>query len=423
MQKMAILVTCVAFFFSRSGALTLDASKSELVDQIVRTSGGFSMEAPPAVYNGVGQAGTVFLQDGASLSARENQVEQLARREQAALFSEQQALEAVARQQKQAATRTAKMEAQFELVQAKERNMEVMMAAESKALQEAKAGRKKAEVLLQEQSEALVRAKAAAASAALASTLSAGGAIVAQSASHMMVSTASNAAELGLASVELGINAEEKLRRDQLIGGAVYVVVMLVMAYIYGRKFTYEYPPLPKAPETVRDVSGKPMQFTFSLFEFFHFNSQVDSNIIFRDMRIPLFSCCCLPIRWADTTSAQKIHWLGFWTAVVTATVLNALAGQSYYITGILFTLLAAINRQRIRRIYGLPYGNFGTCAADFCTWTWCSCCATCQEAMQVEYVQTQARPWQQSMVDAANSVTDTLAGANYRQEKTACCA
>jgi len=379
------------------------------------------MEAPPAIYKGVGQAGTVFLQDGASLSARENQVEQLARREQAALFSEQQALEAVARQQKQAAARTAKMEAEFEFVQAREHNMEVMFAAQSKALQEAKAGEKKAKVLLLEQSEALVRAKAAAASVAFASTLSSGGAAVTQSASHMMASTASNAAELGLASVELGINAEQKLRRDQLIGGLIYFVVMLGMAYIYGRRFTYPYPPLPKAPETARDASGKPLGFTFSLFEFFHCNGQADSNIIFRHLRIPFSSCCCLPIRWADTTSSQKIRWMGYWAAVVLATVLNALAGQSYYITGILFTILALINRQRIRRIFGMPYGTFGTCCADFWIWTCCSCCATCQEAMQVEYVQEQARPWQQSMVDAANSVTDTLAGANYRQEKTAC--
>lgn len=423
MQKMAIFATCVAFLFCQSNALALDTSESELADQAVRTSNGFFMEAPPAVYKGVGQAGTVLLQDSTSLAAREKQVEQLARREQAALFSEQQALEAVARQQKQATDRTAKMEAEFERIQAKEHKMEVMMAVQSKALLQAAAERKKAEVLLQEQSMALSRARAAAASTALISTLSAGGAMAAQTASHVVASTASNAVELGVATVELGINAEEKLRRDQLIGGAVYFVFMLVGAYIYGRKFTYEYPSISKLPVTLRDGYGRPLSFTFGLFEFFHCNQEAESNIIWEDRRIPIFSCCCLPVRWADTTSSQKVRYMGFWSAVVTVTLLNALAGVTYYITGILFTIIAVINRQRIRRLYGLPYGSFGTCMGDFCTWTWCSCCATCQEAMQVEYVQPQARPWQQTMVDAANAVTDTLSGSNPRQEKTACCA
>ena len=56
-------------------------------------------------------------------------------------------------------------------------------------------------------------------------------------------------------------------------------------------------------------------------------------------------------------------------------------AGVSFFITGFIFILIATLHRQQIRKIYGMPHGSCGTCTEDLCTWFWCSCCATMQEA------------------------------------------
>lgn len=47
-----------------------------------------------------------------------------------------------------------------------------------------------------------------------------------------------------------------------------------------------------------------------------------------RDRRIPCFSCCCGPIRWADTASSGKTKLVAFWPAAILAVAMNALAGD-----------------------------------------------------------------------------------------------
>ena len=46
-----------------------------------------------------------------------------------------------------------------------------------------------------------------------------------------------------------------------------------------------------------------------------------------RDRRIPCCSCCCGPIRWADTASSGKTKVVAFWPAAILAVAMNALAG------------------------------------------------------------------------------------------------
>lgn len=166
---------------------------------------------------------------------------------------------------------------------------------------------------------------------------------------------------------------------DQLLSGLVYFVLMMCMAFVYTKYFTYQYPKLKNELEVSRE------HFNFSLFECCNCDPEAPSREIMYDRRIPCFSCCCGPIRWADTASSSKTDFISFWPAVVLAVALNALAGVSFYGTALIFVIIATVHRQHIRKTYGLPYGNCSTCTEDLCTWTWCSCCATMQEAMEIQ--------------------------------------
>lgn len=202
--------------------------------------------------------------------------------------------------------------------------------------------------------------------------------------------------------------------RDQLLGAAVYFILMMIMAKVYGMAFTYPYPKLHKEPEVTRE------HFTFSLCECCNFDPDAPSREAMRDRRIPCCSCCCGPIRWADTASSSKTNLVSFWPAAILAVVMNALAGVSFYATGLIFILVATVHRQQIRKIYGMPHGTCPTCTEDFCTWFWCSCCATMQEAMEIEYIDPPSKPWQQTMVESL--IPSALQTPTSRQERNACC-
>jgi len=146
-----------------------------------------------------------------------------------------------------------------------------------------------------------------------------------------------------------------------------------------------------------------------------------------RDMCIPCFSCLCSPVRWADTASSAKINCMPFWTGVILVTFLNALTAASFYITALMYMFMAANHRQLIRRIYGMPHGTWRTYTEDCCTWMWCSCCATMQEAMEIQYVDPVNKPWQQSMVDsvvpaAFQTEKEPEGGSVERRQNTTCC-
>jgi len=349
---------------SVAAALKTDAS--------IQTSVGFSAPLPPTVY----RTGTALLQQW--------QVEALARREQTAVTavqSQQKAIEAIATEQKNQNDQQTTFQSQLRQVEVKERQLEDLLQRQTEELQVAQAEKRKAEVMLQEQSQAFLRARS-------------------------LQVAVNNALEFG-----------NDILRDQLLGAAVYFIFMMIMAKVYGMAFTYPYPKLHREPTVNRD------HFTFSLFECCNWDPDAPSREAMRDRRIPCCSCCCGPIRWADTASSGKTKLVAFWPAAILAVAMNALAGVSFFITGFIFILIATLHRQQIRKVYGMPHGSCGNCTEDLCTWFWCSCCATMQEAMEIEYIDPPSKPWQQSMVESLMpSALQTSPSSSGRQERTACC-
>jgi len=159
---------------------------------------------------------------------------------------------------------------------------------------------------------------------------------------------------------------------EQLLAGLVYVTFLLIVGQLYGRHCTYEYPALFRRPE----VSGG--TFSFGLFDGFNLDP---------DWRICLFSCCCQPVRWADTASNLRIRFVHFWPGIVIFGSLCALSGLTWGVTALVLLLVVVQNRQRIREVYGLPHGSFETVCLDCMAWSFCGPCATMQEAMEVEFV------------------------------------
>jgi len=316
------------------------------------------------------------------------QVEVLARKEETAvtaLQSQQQALEALALQQKSQSVAQQEFHSQLSEVEAKERKLEGLVQRQSEELREAQAEKKKAEVMLQEQSEALLRARS-------------------------WQIALSRAIEFG-----------NDILRDQLVGAMLYFLIMMIMAKVYGMAFTYPYPKLHTTPVVTRE------HFTFGLCECCNWDPEAPSREIMRDRRIPCCSCLCQPIRWADTASSSKTGFMSFWTAALLAVVMNALCSVSFFISAGIFIIVATIHRQQIRRIYGMPHGTCPSFTEDLCTWLWCSCCATMQEAMEIEYIDPPAKPWQQTMMEsfipsALQTHPSTPTGTGNRQERTACC-
>lgn len=164
---------------------------------------------------------------------------------------------------------------------------------------------------------------------------------------------------------------------EVLLASLSYIFLVLIAAYFYGACFTYDYPPLRLVPDAVDSK-----YFTFSLFDGFRCDP---------DWRIFCCSCCCLPIRWADTVSSTHVGWLGFWQAVVLFTVWQ-LAASFTAVCALGLLIVAVHGRQKIRAAYGLQNGDVGSVLFD--AWVWCCCapCATMQEAMQIEFVENMSK-------------------------------
>ncbi|CAJ1449704.1 unnamed protein product [Effrenium voratum] len=292
------------------------AAVQQAQSEPVKTLAGFSVDGPQRVFRA--QSGTVFLESG-------QQVEALARKEQRALQSQQVALEALAKQQSQANQRQQTLQAQFHLVEAKEQRMEELVKEQSKELLVAQEDKIKAELALEEQATGVQSARTRLALSGLAKT-----------GTQLLQLAAASAADLS-----------KEILRDQLIGAAVYFSLIMIAAFIYVTFFTYQYPMLKNQPVVYGD------HFTFSLFECCNWDRDAPSAEIMRDRRIPCCSCCCLPVRWADTASSSKTGFLPFWPGVILIALLNAFTGMSFYVTSLLFTILATLHRQKIRKSPG----------------------------------------------------------------------
>jgi Cys-rich protein (TIGR01571 family) len=116
----------------------------------------------------------------------------------------------------------------------------------------------------------------------------------------------------------------------------------------------------------------------------------------FNDMRLCLFSCCCLPIRWADTLDKanDEATTISYWPAIVlvlTFWVLNMLVGSAAQhpilavVVSVLMVVVYTFYRQKLRKRYQLVNGSCYTFTEDFFAWLCCPCCAAVQDARHVE--------------------------------------
>lgn len=208
--------------------------------------------------------------------------------------------------------------------------------------------------------------------------------------------------------------------KKQLIGGAVWGIIVLIFGAVYARYFTYGYPQLRTEPMVTREG------FSFSL---------CDGYSCDPDTRICCFGHFCLPVRWADTASSPKIGFITFWTGLFLYTVAAAFNSVSYGVTGLICLGLAVMNRQHIRARYGMPNGTFSTFVADIAVWCCCIPCAAMQEALEVEFVDPLDKSGsvnavvQQSMSprsDASNASfldhDQFLANEKSQRQSAACC-
>lgn len=156
------------------------------------------------------------------------------------------------------------------------------------------------------------------------------------------------------------------------VATSVYVGLIAIVAILYGQFLTYPYVRFhyEDAPFTG--------EFTFGLFEGIGCDP---------DWRICFCSCLCLPVRWADTISSRKVQYMGYWPALVAMVLLQSFVSVTFGLAGAVLILMVVNGRQRIREIYGLPYGTVKTQCHDCLVWTFCAPCAAMQEAMEIELI------------------------------------
>lgn len=204
----------------------------------------------------------------------------------------------------------------------------------------------------------------------------------------------------------------------------IYLGLVVVAGWIYGRHFTYPFPEIQNPELKERPFSMD--DFTFGLFDAFSCDP---------DKRIFCCSCFCLPIRWADTASSPKINFMAFLPGLMLFATLISLINLTYGATFLAALGLGVLNRQRIRNIYGLPHKTCASCTSDTATWLFCSPCAVMQEAMQVEFVESSLDATVPQMVQMNHPIMDkfstappttgNLAGtlpAGQRKANQSCC-
>jgi len=161
---------------------------------------------------------------------------------------------------------------------------------------------------------------------------------------------------------------------EKVIGAAVYVGLVCLTGFIYNLLHMSELPQPKKARN--EDRTG----FTYGLFE--------GLNCADVDWKICFCACFCGSVRWADTVSDFKVHFLDFWPALLIFALLQVAGSFTFGLSGLMLLLLTVQTRQRIRHAYELPYGTCDTTANDCCVWAFCAPCAIMQEAMQIEFVE-----------------------------------
>mmetsp|Transcript_56465 Transcript_56465/g.123739 ORF Transcript_56465/g.123739 Transcript_56465/m.123739 type:complete len:269 (-) Transcript_56465:45-851(-) len=98
-----------------------------------------------------------------------------------------------------------------------------------------------------------------------------------------------------------------------------------------------------------------------------------------KDLGVAIFTCCCLPVAWADTIKRAGLKSFGTGVAIMTATYVI-----SPLVPILAFALVGAFHRYNLRRQFGMT-PTWSTVCLDLCAWGCCSTCAACQEARHVK--------------------------------------
>lgn len=98
--------------------------------------------------------------------------------------------------------------------------------------------------------------------------------------------------------------------------------------------------------------------------------------------KLCLFTCCCAPVRWADT-----LRMVGMLSMVTGVCVFLGTELLGYVLPGGALIVIAVLTycRQELRAKFDMPHSTCMTCVEDCCTYWWCGLCAITQEARQVE--------------------------------------
>mmetsp|Transcript_3574 Transcript_3574/g.6342 ORF Transcript_3574/g.6342 Transcript_3574/m.6342 type:complete len:400 (-) Transcript_3574:100-1299(-) len=156
----------------------------------------------------------------------------------------------------------------------------------------------------------------------------------------------------------------------QLYALGFCVAQALLIGLIYEQCCQKAYPKLPES-------AIKEEEWQFGLFQW---------KGCARDWRICLFAFCCPGARWADTVSRLQPPVMGFLPALFIFSLLEGASWLTYSASAVILFLVVVLSRLRIREAYGISSGEFGI-FNDCFVYCCCAPCAIAQEARQIEYV------------------------------------
>lgn len=156
------------------------------------------------------------------------------------------------------------------------------------------------------------------------------------------------------------------------IGAQVWLVLSLCTACIY--KANKPFPPIPgtQAP----GIIGRQPPVVNGVWR----------NHIFQCLHVPqlcIFSCCCGPVRWADTM--RMSHLLPFWVGFSLLTFFQLLGALGLGVASLFAVFTMVYFRQQVRKMFNINPCTCRTLTLDCMAYMCCSVCAMVQEARQVE--------------------------------------
>lgn len=175
--------------------------------------------------------------------------------------------------------------------------------------------------------------------------------------------------------VPAAVHAKQDPAGNRLGGSILWLVTLIVFALLYFHLKSHPPRPSPGNHELLAFEKG---QWRFGFFS------------CLSAPELSLFTCCCFAVRWSDTIRmANILTFVHAFLLVIAATMLLSFVGALnktlYYVMYFLIVCGAVHFRQRIRRMFNLPYGNCSTITEDFFAYACCGCLAAVQEARQLE--------------------------------------